>query len=55
LLQHLIESICDMPVLRAVGVESEMPVAYAGLHQGCWPRRSKRPRGPGKPDLPARR
>ena len=37
LLQHLIESASDMTVLRAVGVESEMELAYASLHQLCAP------------------
>jgi DNA-binding CsgD family transcriptional regulator len=37
LLQHLIESASDMMVLRAVGVESEMELAYASLHQLCAP------------------
>jgi DNA-binding CsgD family transcriptional regulator len=32
LLQYLIESASDMTVLRAVGVESEMELAYASLH-----------------------
>jgi len=33
LLEHLVESASDMAVLRAVGVESEMELAFAGLHQ----------------------
>jgi len=37
LLQYLIESATDMTVLRAVGVESEMELAYASLHQLCAP------------------
>jgi DNA-binding CsgD family transcriptional regulator len=37
LLQYLIESASDMTVLRAVGVESEMELAYASLHQLCGP------------------
>ena len=37
LLQYLIESASDMTVLRAVGVESEMELAYASLHQLCAP------------------
>jgi hypothetical protein len=37
LLNYLIESTSDLTVLRAVGVESEMELAYAGLHQLCAP------------------
>ena len=37
LLQYLIESASDLTVVRAVGVESEMELAYAGLHQLCAP------------------
>jgi DNA-binding CsgD family transcriptional regulator/tetratricopeptide (TPR) repeat protein len=37
LLQYLIGSASDMTVLRAVGVESEMELAYASLHQLCAP------------------
>jgi len=37
LLQYLVESASDMTVLRAVGVESEMELAYASLHQLCAP------------------
>ena len=37
LLQYLIESAPDMTVLRAVGVESEMELPYASLHQLCLP------------------
>jgi DNA-binding CsgD family transcriptional regulator len=33
LLQYLIESASDVTVVRAAGVESEMELAYAGLHQ----------------------
>jgi DNA-binding CsgD family transcriptional regulator len=35
LLDHLVESASDLTVLRAVGVESEMELAYASLHQLC--------------------
>ncbi len=35
LLQYLVESAPDLRVLRAAGVESEMELAYAGLHQLC--------------------
>jgi DNA-binding CsgD family transcriptional regulator len=37
LLEHLLESASQMTVLRAGGVESEMELAYAGLHQLCGP------------------
>ena len=35
LLEYLIESAREMTVLRAIGVESEMELAYASLHQLC--------------------
>jgi DNA-binding CsgD family transcriptional regulator len=35
--QYLTESASDLTVLRAVGVESEMELAYASLHQLCVP------------------
>ena len=37
LLQYLIESAPGFMVVRAVGVESEMELAYASLHQLCGP------------------
>jgi DNA-binding CsgD family transcriptional regulator len=37
LLEYLIRSASGLRVLRAVGVESEMELAYAGLHQLCAP------------------
>ena len=37
LLQYLIGSASDLMLLRAVGVESEMELAYASLHQLCAP------------------
>ena len=37
LLDYLIESASDVTVVRAVGVESEMELAYASLHQLCAP------------------
>jgi predicted ATPase len=37
LLQYLIESASDLTVVRAAGVESEMQLAYASLHQLCAP------------------
>jgi tetratricopeptide (TPR) repeat protein len=38
LLKYLIESASDLTVARAVGVESDMELAYASLHQLCAPR-----------------
>src|SRR5689334_22770274 len=37
LLEHLIETAPDLHVVRAVGVEAEMELAYASLHQLCAP------------------
>jgi hypothetical protein len=37
LLEYLIGSASDLTVLRAVGVESEMELPYASLHQLCGP------------------
>jgi DNA-binding CsgD family transcriptional regulator len=37
LLEYLVESAADLQVLRAVGVQSEMELAYASLHQLCGP------------------
>jgi DNA-binding CsgD family transcriptional regulator len=37
LLEHLIAAASDLTVVRAVGVESEMELAYASLHQLCGP------------------
>ena len=37
LLEYLSDSASDITVLRAVGVESEMELAYASLHQLCAP------------------
>ena len=37
LLKHLVESASDLTVARAVGVESDMELAYASLHQLCAP------------------
>ena len=35
LLQYLVDSASQMTVVRAAGVESEMELAYASLHQAC--------------------
>src|SRR6187200_1284638 len=37
LLEYLVGVASDMTVLRAVGVESEVELGYAGLHQLCSP------------------
>ena len=37
LLEYLIAAASDLMVVRAVGVESEMELAYASLHQLCGP------------------
>ena len=37
LLEYAIESASDLRIVRAVGVESEMELAFAGLHQLCAP------------------
>ncbi|MGH3200995.1 MAG: AAA family ATPase, partial [Streptosporangiaceae bacterium] len=37
LLRHLVAEAAGFRVVRAVGVESEMELAYAGLHQLCTP------------------
>jgi DNA-binding CsgD family transcriptional regulator len=46
LLASLIESAPDMTVVRAVGVESEMELAFASLHQLCVPMLDRLPRLP---------
>ena len=35
LLEYMVESAPDLTVVRAIGVESEMELAYASLHQLC--------------------
>src|SRR4051812_34490852 len=37
LLEYLVEAAPDLHVVRAAGVESEIELAYAGLHQLCAP------------------
>jgi hypothetical protein len=37
LLEYLVDAAADLHVVRATGVESEMELAYAGLHQLCAP------------------
>ena len=37
LLDYAVESAPDLRSVRAAGVESEMELAFAGLHQLCWP------------------
>ena len=46
LLEYLVESASDLTVVRAVGVESEMELAYASLHQLCLPMLDRLPRLP---------
>ncbi|MBV9797815.1 MAG: AAA family ATPase [Solirubrobacterales bacterium] len=46
LLEYLIESASDLMVVRAVGVEAEMELAFAGLHQLCAPLLDRLPRLP---------
>ena len=47
LLKYLVESASDLTVARAVGVESEMELAFAGLHQLCAPLLDRLDRLPG--------
>jgi hypothetical protein len=37
LLQYLLDAAPDFAIVRGVGVESEMELAYASLHQLCAP------------------
>ena len=37
LLEHLVDSAADLSIARATGIESEMELAFAGLHQLCAP------------------
>ena len=46
LLLHLLESASDTTVVRAVGIESEMELAYASLHQLCGSLLEHRPKLP---------
>jgi DNA-binding CsgD family transcriptional regulator len=46
LLEYMIESASDLTVARAVGVESEMELAFASLHQLCAPMLDRRRRLP---------
>ena len=47
LLDHMAQSASDVRILRAVGVESEMELAFATLHQLCAPLLDRLPRLPG--------
>jgi len=47
LLEHLVAAASDLTVERAVGVESEMELAFAGLHQLCVPLLDRLDRLPG--------
>ena len=46
LLEYLAESASDLTVVRAVGVESEMELAFASVHQLCAPMLDRLPRLP---------
>ena len=46
LLEYLAESAPDLCVVRAVGIESEMELAFASLHQLCGPMLDRVPRLP---------
>src|SRR3954464_2936470 len=46
LLRYLVESASDLTVDRAVGVESEMELAFSSLHQLCGPMLDRLPRLP---------
>jgi DNA-binding CsgD family transcriptional regulator/tetratricopeptide (TPR) repeat protein len=46
LLEYLIASASDITVVRAVGVESEMELAFASVHQLCGPLLDRLPRLP---------
>src|SRR5215217_2512620 len=48
LLKYLVESASDLTVARAVGVESEMELAFSSLHQLCGPILDLLPRLPAK-------
>src|SRR3954470_8021983 len=47
LLQYLIDAASDVTVARACGIESEMELAFASLHQLCAPMLDRRDRLPG--------
>src|SRR6476469_3358043 len=47
LLEYAVESAADLTVLRASGVESEMELAFAALHQLCGPLLDRLDRLPG--------
>jgi DNA-binding CsgD family transcriptional regulator len=47
LLEYLVEAASDLRVVRLVGVESEMELAFGALHQLCAPMFDRLPRLPG--------
>jgi DNA-binding CsgD family transcriptional regulator len=47
LLEYLVDAASDLTVVRAAGVESEMELAFAGLHQLCAPLLDRLERLPG--------
>src|SRR6201982_367559 len=55
LLGYAVEIAPDMRVIRAVGVESEMELAFAGLHQLCAPLLDRLERLGAPPRAPPRR
>ena len=46
-LEYLVASASDLTVIRAVGVESDMELAFASLHQLCAPLLDRLDRLPG--------
>ncbi|MET0578580.1 MAG: AAA family ATPase, partial [Ilumatobacteraceae bacterium] len=46
LLTYLVESAAGLSIMRATGIESEMELAYAGLHQLCAPQLGRHDRLP---------
>jgi len=51
LLDYAVVQAADLRVARAVGVESEMELAFAALHQLCGPMLDHLDRWPGRPDM----
>jgi DNA-binding CsgD family transcriptional regulator len=46
LLEHVVGKVADGRVVRAAGIQSEMELAFAGLHQVCGPMLNELPRLP---------
>ena len=51
LLKYLIRSASEETVAQTVGMESEMELAFAGLHQLCGPMLDRLPRLPAPPRI----